>query len=150
MGIKPIGKHQWLFKYLWLYGLIEPQTGESFFYEFSHLDTVCMEKYLELFAQKYPDDLHIIQLDNGPLHQSLNMSIPENIIFLFQPPYSPELNPIERLWLEIKRKLKWEIFENLDELRKRLTSIITGLTSQTIESLGGWDVILKALLKAGI
>ena len=56
-----------------------------------------MEKYLELFAEKYPDDLYIIQLDNGPLHQSLNMSIPENIIFLFQPPYSPELNPIERL-----------------------------------------------------
>ncbi|NEP86683.1 MAG: hypothetical protein F6K18_07475 [Okeania sp. SIO2C2] len=82
-------------------------------------DTVCMEKYLELFAEKYPDDLHIIQLDNRPLHQSLNMSIPENIIFLFQPPYSPELNPIERLWLEIKRKLKWEIFENLEQLRKR-------------------------------
>ena len=72
-------------------GGIEPKTGESFFYEFSHLDTVCMEKYLELFAEKYPDDLHIIQLDNGPLHQSLNMSIPENIIFLFQPPYSEYL-----------------------------------------------------------
>ncbi|MGB3510074.1 MAG: transposase [Microcoleaceae cyanobacterium] len=99
MGIKPIIKHQWLFKSLWLYGLIEPKIGESFFYKFSHLDTVCMEKYLELFAEKYPNNLHIIQLDNGLLHQSLNMSIPENIIFLFQPPYSPELNPIERLWL---------------------------------------------------
>ena len=64
-------------------GGIESKTGESFFYEFSHLYTVCMEKYWELFADKYPDDLHIIQLDNGPLHQSLNMSIPENIIFLF-------------------------------------------------------------------
>ena len=53
-------------------GGIEPKTGESFFYEFSHLETVCIEKYLELFAEKYPDDLHIIQLDNGPLHQSLN------------------------------------------------------------------------------
>ena len=52
--------------------------------------------------------------------------------------------------LEIKRKLKWEIFENLEQLRKRLTSIIKGLTSQIIESLGGWDIILKALLKAGI
>ncbi len=109
-----------------------------------------MEKYLEIFAEKYPHDLHIIQLDNGPLHQNLNMSIPENIIFLFQPPYSPELNPIERLWLEIKRKLKWEIFDNLDELRNRLTSIITELTSQTIESLGGWDFILEALFKVGI
>ncbi|ABG50323.1 transposase family protein [Trichodesmium erythraeum IMS101] len=42
---------------------------------------MCMEKYLELFAEKYPDDLHIIQLDNGALNQSLNMPIPENIIF---------------------------------------------------------------------
>ncbi|NEQ74095.1 MAG: hypothetical protein F6K23_14245 [Okeania sp. SIO2C9] len=105
---------------------------------------------MELFAEKYPHDLHIIQLDNGSLHQSLNMSIPENIIFLFQPPYSPELNPIERLWLEIKRKLKWEIFENLDELRKRLTSIITELTSRTIKSLGGWDFILEAICVGGI
>ena len=44
---------------------IEAKTGESFFYEFSHLDTVCMEKSLELFAEKYSDDLHIIKLDNG-------------------------------------------------------------------------------------
>ena len=95
-----------------------------------------MEKYLELFAEKYPDDLHIIQLDNGALNQSLNMPIPENIIFWFQPPYSPELNPIERLWLEINIKLKWEIFENLEQLRKRLISIITGLTAQTIDSCG--------------
>ena len=44
-----------------------------------------------------------------------NLAIPENIIFLFQPPYSPEVNPIERLWLEIKKDLKWEIFDDLDQ-----------------------------------
>ena len=45
------------------------------------------------------------------LNQSLNMSIPEKIIFLCHPPYSPELNHMERLWLEIKIKLKLEIFD---------------------------------------
>jgi hypothetical protein len=43
---------------LWLYGAVEPLTGESFFYEFTHLDTVCFEKFLELFASKYPLDLY--------------------------------------------------------------------------------------------
>jgi hypothetical protein len=64
-----------LFEYLWLYGLVEPQTGDSFFYEFSHLDTPCFEKFLELFSEKYPDEIHIIQLDNGRGHLGLDLSI---------------------------------------------------------------------------
>ena len=40
-GIKPIGKWQWLFKAFWLYGAVEPATGESFFLEFSHVDSDC-------------------------------------------------------------------------------------------------------------
>lgn len=91
-GIKPQGKVQWDFTYVWLYGAVEPLTGASFFYEFTHLDTVCFEKFLELFASEYPEDLHIIQVDNGGFHNSLNLSIPENVILLFQPAYSPEVN----------------------------------------------------------
>ncbi len=48
-------------------------------------DSICFEKYLELFAQEYPDDLHIIQLDNGQLHKASELTIPENIVLLFQP-----------------------------------------------------------------
>ena len=51
---------------LWLYGLVEPKTGDSFFDKFSHLDTPCFEIFLELFAEKYYHEIHIIQLDNGP------------------------------------------------------------------------------------
>ena len=40
-GVKPKGRVQWNFQALWLYGLVEPLTGDSFFYEFCHLDTVC-------------------------------------------------------------------------------------------------------------
>ncbi|CAA9209273.1 hypothetical protein AVDCRST_MAG92-15 [uncultured Coleofasciculus sp.] len=76
------------------------------------------EKFLELFAQAYPKDIHIIQLDNGGCHQALDLSLPENVILRFQPPHCPELNPIERLWSEIKKVLKWEWFTNLDELQR--------------------------------
>jgi transposase len=106
-GIKPQGKVQWDFTYMWLYEAVEPLTGASFFYWFTHLEPVCFEKFLELFASKYPANLHIIQVDNGGFHSSLNLSIPENVILLFQPAYSPEINPIERLWGYLKEQLKW-------------------------------------------
>lgn len=149
-GIKPQGTVQWDFLYLWLYGLVEPTTGISFFYEFTHLDTVCFEKFLELFAQTYPSDLHIIQLDNGGFHQSLTLSLPENIILLFQPAYSPEVNPIERLWEYLKAQLKWETFDNLQHLRNSLQKILSQLSNQVIASLTGWQFILDALYVAGI
>lgn len=145
-----MGVEQWQFEYLWLYGLIEPQTGESFFYEFGHLDSICFEKYLELFAQKYPNDFHIIQLDNGGLHQALDLAIPENVLLLFQPPYCPQVNPIERFWKELKKKLRWQLFDNLDELRNNLSKQINQLTPEFISSISGWTFILEALSVANI
>ena len=104
--MQPGGREQSQFKYLWLYGLIDPKTGDSFFYEFSHLDSICFEKYWEIFAQKYPDDLQIIQLDKGWLHHALDITIPDNILLLFQPAYSPQVNPIELWWSQLKSLLR--------------------------------------------
>ncbi len=149
-GIKPKGIIQWDFVYLWLYGLVEPLTGKSFLYEFTHLDTICFEKFLELFAEKYPRDLHIIQLDNGGFHNSLNLNLPENIILLFQPAYSPEVNPIERLWEYLKEQLKWQTFDNLENLRDAVQKSLGKLSKEIVASLTGWQFILDALSVAGI
>lgn len=148
--MQPVGIEQWQFEYLWLYGLVEPQTGESFFYEFCHLDSICFEKYLELFSQKYPEDFHIIQLDNGGLHQARDLIVPDNIVLLFQPPYSPQINPIERFWKELKKKLRWQLFDSLDELRNNLSKHLKQLTPEFISSLCGWTFILEALSVANI
>jgi transposase len=149
-GLKRQGKVQWDFTYIWLYGAVEPLTGESFFYEFTYLDTVCFEKFLELFASKYPADLHIIQVDNGGFHSSLNLSIPENVVLLFQPAYSPEVNPIERLWGYLKEELKWLRFEQIEELRESVPKELKKLTKKIIASLTGWEFILDALSVAGL
>jgi len=136
---------QWNFTYLWLYGAVEPLTGSSFFYEFTPLDTVCFEKFLELFASKYPADLHIIQVDNGGFHSFLNLSLPENVVLLFQPAYSPEVNPIERLWGYLKEQLKWLRFEQIEELRESVRKELKNLTKEIIAYLTGWEFILDAL-----
>lgn len=149
-GIQPTGEVQWKFHYLWLYGLVEPKTGESFFREFSHLDGICFEQYLTWFSQKYPKDLHLIQVDNSRCHTWSELELPDNIILIFQPPYSPEVNPIERFWQEIKKSLKWELFPELDSLRRRLSKILSKFNSQLISKVTGWDFILQALSVANI
>ena len=97
-GVKPIGEHQWKFKYFWLYGAVSPSSGRSFFWEFSHLDKVCFEAYLLQFSLQYPDELHIIQVDNARAHLLSTSELLDNIILLFQPPHCPEVNPTERVW----------------------------------------------------
>ena len=116
-GVKPIGKVQWEFVAYYLYGIIEPSSGDSFFLEFSHLDSQCFQVFLNEVSRYSPDCLNLIQLDQGKFHQSNDLKIPENILLIFQPPASPELNPIERFWQYLKDNLSWKLY---DELYKRL------------------------------
>ncbi len=69
---------------------------------------------------------------------------------LFQPPYSPQINPIERLWKHLKQDLKWGLFEDLDALRNTVQKILPKLSRKVISSLTGWKFIVDAVCIAGI
>jgi putative transposase len=72
------------------------------------------------------------------------------VILLFQPVYSAEVNPIERLWGYLKEQLKWLRFEQLEELRESVGKELKKLTKEIIPSLTGWEFILDALSVAKI
>lgn len=105
--------------------------------EFSALNIACFNTFLEQFATTYSEDIHIIQLDNGAFHLSKTVQIPEHIIFLFQPPHTPQVNPIERLWEEVKRYLSWECFGSLDELRTVIWQRLEELNTSIVASITG-------------
>jgi hypothetical protein len=144
-GVKPIGPVQWKRDNFYLYGVVEPLTGDSFFYEFSHLDSTCFQEFINMVSAKFTDSLIIMQMDQGKIHQSSMLDWPENIIPIFQPPYSPELNPIERFWEHLKAQLKWHNCRCLDELRSLLKEALEEITSEVISSLTGWNFITNAL-----
>jgi transposase len=75
---------------------------------------------------------------------------PENIIPIFQPPHSPELNPIERFWEFIKSKLQWENCKTLAQLRQKLASVLETITPEIITSLTSYEFILEALFSAAL
>jgi len=145
-----VGLGQWQSEGYYLYGLVEPKSGENFFWEFSPMDSACFQVYLQEFARAYPEDLHIIQLDNGPLHTAKKLKLPPNIVLLFQPAHSPELNPIERLWEHLKGQLRWQVFKDLEHLQERVSERLNNLELDVITSLTGWAYILDSLSVAGI
>lgn len=147
-GVKPHGIVGWRRENFYLYGAVEPATGESFFWEFSHLDSSCFQSFLDEFSQEFPDSLNLLQLDNGSFHKSVTLNWPDNILPIFQPAHSPELNPIERLWEHFKQFLRWETCTNLEQLRQKLKEVLDTTSSQAIASICGWDYITTALLSA--
>jgi transposase len=72
------------------------------------------------------------------------------VLLLFQPAYSPEVNPIERLWGYIKEQLKWLRFEQIEELRAAVQKELKKLTNEFIASLTEWQFILDAIFVAGL
>lgn len=144
-GVKPQQVLQWYYSYYYIYGLVDPLQGRSFFYEFSHFNSNCLGAFLEQFTQEYSQEIHIIQLDNAPVHTAHKLVIPDNVILLFQPPYCPELNPIERVWQYIKQQLKNLFFTSLDDVKDKVAKVLNSLSSNIIHSLTGWKYILDAL-----
>lgn len=130
--------------------MVEPKTGEHFFYEFTHLNSDCFQIFLELVSQQFADSILIIQLDNGGFHKAKKLKIPSNIILMFQPSHSPECNPIEQVWQYLKKELRWKLPANLEQLRYYIKQRLEGMTTDVIASIVGRKSILEALSVAGL
>ena len=69
-------------------------------------------------------------------HKSKGLNIPENIELVFIPPYTPEMNPIEQIWKQIRMiGFRNEIFSSLDKVVDRLSSTIRSLSNDLIKSI---------------
>ena len=82
--------------------------------------------------------------DGAAWHKSKSMIIPKNIHIIFIPPYTPEMNPIEQIWRELRTQgFKNEVFPSLAKVVDRLCDNICDLSPETIMSITGRDWILS-------
>ena len=143
-GIKPMAEIDSRYESVYLYGGVEPLTGERFFMEFSHITSECFQCFIEKFCEAFADSLNVLVLDNGRFHQAKSLEIPENIVFVFLPPYSPELNPIERLWQDMKAKLFVETYKTLQAMQAKVTEILGDYSDTAIAKLTGFSHFINA------
>lgn len=143
-GIKPIVKYQHAFKNTYLYGSFSPINGDSFIYEIEGTTSEIFYLYLKEFSKYKPKEIKVIIIDNAGFHSMKKFNLPDNIILIRIPPYSPELNPSEKIWHYIKQHYKNTVFETLDNVKSWLHNfILENLNSSIIKSITNHDVFVN-------
>jgi transposase len=118
------------------YAAVSPKGGEEFSMILPKVNTEQMNVYLEKMAKEYVNQKILLIMDGAGWHRSKDLVIPENIKIVLLPPYSPELNPVERLWQHVKENvLKNRIYEQLQDLENVVVQFLKELSSKTIQSV---------------
>ena len=97
------------------------------------------EYFLKQLSEHYSEDIILLCCDGAAWHKSAGLELPENIVLFHIPPYTPEMNPIEQIWKEIRN----EIFATLEKVVDRLCDTICKLSNQVISSITGRQWIIE-------
>ena len=143
-GIRPLVPCHHIREYRYAYGAVEPMTGEGFFLILPYCNTEGMNVFLEEMSKQYPEDDILMVCDGAAWHKSNAMKVPENITLLNIPPYTPEMNPIEQIWRELRTQgFRNEVFQTLEKVVDRLCETINNLSPEMISSITCRDWIYK-------
>ena len=140
-GIKPICPFQQVFQSLYLFGTFSPIDGSNFMLILPSCNANNFQIFLDEFSKQNPDELKVMVLDNGAFHKAKSLKIPENIILIFLPPYSPELNPAEKIWAKFKRNFTNRLFENLNMLESYICDLVCKLNESEVISICAFNYI---------
>lgn len=135
-------------EYTYLYAGVTPEDGALDWMIASKMDTLNMSAFLRHVSLQHSDEFVIMIVDGAPSHRSKELVVPDNMALLRLPPYSPELNPAERLWDDIREKeFANRVFDSLGAAiaqaargAKRLET-----SPESLRSLTGWEWILSSL-----
>ena len=109
----------------YVYSSVSPVNGESFTLFLPYVNTEVMNIYLAELKAEYPSDEMIIIMDQAGWHKSKDLIIPDGIELVFLPPYSPELNPVERLWKFLKTNVLHNIAHtSINSLQDKLIAFM--------------------------
>lgn len=143
-GLRPSVPCHHIREYRYAYGAVEPKTGEFFSLILPYCNTECMNIFLDKLSKEYPKDYILLIADGASWHRSKGLEIPPNIEIIPLPPYTPEMNPIEQIWKELrKRGFRNEIFQTLNKVVERLCETICSLSKSIVKSITGREWLLS-------
>jgi putative transposase len=135
-GVRPVVPCHHIREYRYAFGAVEPLTGENYFLIMPRCDTKCTNVFLQEISKTYPEDTILMVCDGAAWHKSKGLCIPENITLLNIPPYTPEMNPIEQIWKQLRSMgFRNEVFNTLDDVMERLCHTIQDLTNELVHSI---------------
>ncbi len=131
-------------EYRYVFGAVDPVSGDSSFLVMPWCNTVCMNIFLENLSKEYAQEEILLVCDGASWHKSGTLVIPANVHLIHIPPYTPEMNPIEQVWREVRtRGFRNEVFHTLEDVIDRLCCTLKSIAPAIIRSITGRDWILS-------
>jgi transposase len=146
-GIRPEVAAQLIRQYIYLYGAVTPKDGTCVYLIMPAADTACFQVFLDTLSRRFARQDILLVLDGAPNHCSGELVIPTNISLLFLPPYSPELNPKENLWDEIREKIfKNYALKSMDAVCQKLQEAVLYIerNPETVKSITSFPYIARS------
>lgn len=146
IGIRSILPQKTGYENSYLFTAIEPLTGKNF--SLLSLDEMSTETeliFLKELKKLHPNQSVCVIMDNAPCHKPKILHLLEGLSIIYLPPYSPELNPVERYFEEMRRATANQIFTTIDDLEKRLTNTINSWSDEMVKNLTCFEWIKEQL-----
>lgn len=146
--LRPMVKAMLTHQYVYAYGAVSIADGRFDSLVLPHVNGLCMELFLGEIASRYPQENIIMVVDGAGWHRNHTMKFPPNLKLLFLPPYSPELNPVEHLWDELREKyFHNRAFDTLDALEDHLVVGLKAMEEDPgcVKSICQWPWIINAI-----
>ena len=147
--MRPLCQAMLTHEYTYAYAAVDVLTGELDSLILPHVNTHCMQLFLDEVSQRHPASRIVMVLDGAGWHARGELRAPPNRRLLSLPAYAPELNPVEHLWDELREKrFDNHVFDSLDALEDHLEIALRDfeLTPSSIRSIVAWPWIIDALL----
>jgi len=149
--VRPLVRKMLVRQYTYVFGAVSPLDGQFDTLLLPQVDTACMQLFLDEVARRHAGDNIVMVLDGAGWHTANDLRAPANMRLLFLPPYSPELNPVEHLWDELREKhFHNRVFASLGALEQHLFETVRAfeLDSERIRSICAWPWIINAVSNA--
>lgn len=141
--MRPVATVRPGYENFYVYSAVCPSTGEDVSLFLPWVNTEMMNTFLETMKATLAERDCILVLDQAGWHNSKDLQVPENIKLVFLPPYSPELNPVERLWQWLKRhSLRNRYYQNLEKVMDAVQICMQKATAHFLKSLCRCDYLL--------
>jgi hypothetical protein len=136
-------------EYTYAYAAVSVRDGVFDSLILPHVNSRCMQIFLDEISLRHPEDRIVMIMDGAGWHKSSALKTPANLRLVLLPPYSPELNPVEHLWDELREKAFGNVvFNSLDTLEDHLEVSLKEMEQdiQRVHSIVAWPWIMSALM----
>ena len=136
-GSRPRAVKQTEYKWGYIFGAVNPETGASSALISPTVNTELMSAHLQMIAEEAGDDVHVVLvLDGAGWHVSKKLRVPSSMTLLFLPPYSPELMPMERVWAWMRQHtLSNRVFADEEAIDAAVAASWNTLTPARLQSI---------------